>query len=685
MAASLPPKVTTNTAQYLVAVYLAYLQGFEQHMTRSRQALQRHAASVAAGRPPPSGAPGLNGFTTAPSSSSASAQNSLTGALPNAPSPAQPSPAAMQMQQGQPVFPQKRGGGEVGSKVAPSPNADGSSPTTHTPAGGILSDPPKATKKRKVGKGSTGNSLHSSPCPPDPSMCPPIPERPSTPNRTRFKVEYKPLHIPLPTLAGWDERAVASTFPKNNLAHPSRSVHELGIIDMEAVLMGLRSRISRELSYALAVLSMLSMPHPEEHIGGLPLAHLPEVYLELLELVEEVTFGEDGYVAWDKQASAHAEQSDGDYAAADVDILAMNFSEMERLGRDFDLSVPSIDVGEAGWPRERTGGSTDIILTTLNLLRNLSMLKENEDIMAKRPETFILLSRIVDARLARKPGTYSSTRPYSVLELARVRRDVVVILTNLGALTNLRSVPFPCVLAIFRLLSHFLSSGFEHLISKETAYGPTPSVREVPPSVVFSIHRALEAFCKIASADSNREVLGRIPSDELVGLFENLIKLFPLTRRANEAMHTIEEFLGYTECLALSLYSLVFLSSMSARASMRSLPGVTGVIRRLIWDTISRGFDFKANPFCILCRRLCEVLGVLNGTACPTGEGGAGGQMGFSAGAGDGKGWRWASGVIQNGWLAAESDRVGEGLSVRNLDGPAFAELDGMWWGVVDG
>ena len=499
------------------------------------------------------------------------------------------------------------------------------------------------------------------------------PERPPTPKRARYRVEYRPLHPHLPTLGGWDESYVTSTFSKNDLGQPSRSIHELGVVDMEAVLMGLRSRLSRELGYALTVLSMLSMPHPEEQIGGLPLMHLPDIYLELLSMIEEAALRQEDFDAWVNNAESRKEE--GLYASADLNRLS--FIELERLGQDLDFRVEEDEDARFQLPRDQTGGQTDVVLAGLNILRNFSMLPENQPMMASRSELFRLLATVSDARLCRLPGEPDSGKPYSILELARVRRDVVIILTNVSNSVNLRAVPFTCTLAVFRLLSTFLTSGWEAILTEDSPYGPPLTIRDSPPPLILSNHRALEAFCKLAASDVNRGVLAHVPSGELVSLFTGLIRLLPTSRRSFDAMHGMEDYLAHCESLALSLYSLAFLSPLSTRAEMRSLPGAVGVLTRVIYDNIGRQYDFKSNPFGILSRRLCETLGVLNGTVSASGDVET---MAFSAGSGDGKGWKFASMVVEKGWLASESERLMECLGVRGLDVPAFGELDGMWW-----
>lgn len=501
---------------------------------------------------------------------------------------------------------------------------------------------------------------------------------------------------------------VSSTFPKHSLEQGTRPIHDLAVVDMEAILMGLRSRMPKELGYAVTVLNMLSMSHPEENINGLPLHHLREIFIELLDLTEEAAFGEEGRGGWLKKwhdlndvkeesaAAAAAAAAVAAAAAADDDdknnsymdnLNKMSFFELERLGRDFDFSICQ-DEEEYQWRREETGGNTEIVLACINVLRNFSMLPDNQELMASYPQMINLLASISDARLCRLPGESCTkiNRPFSIIELARVRRDCVSILVNIGEYVELPRVPSSSSLAIFRLLSTFIASGWESSALNEPIYGPTlsSSIRDVgPPAIVPSINRALAAFSLLAQPDANREALGSsVPPSELVDLYESLLKLLPVTKRQFEAMHSIEEMLGYNETLALCLYSLAFLSPLPVRASMRNVPGSIPLLTRIIFDTALQKSDYRTNPFGILCRRLCETLGVLNGTVSPAGtvEGPSG--MGFGGGGIDGSGWKFASGKVENGWLAGKEEGVlGAILGVKGMSWAALGELDGMVWG----
>ncbi|WVR07003.1 hypothetical protein IAU60_004042 [Kwoniella sp. DSM 27419] len=672
---SIPPQSTTNPVQYIIAGYFAWLHPFETHMSKQRQAAAQRQQADPAGRPPGAMGQAANGIPPVTAPSPVTNAGTPTAMVP--PSPAMSAYTSADSPAAVPAKPKNKGGRPRKNplKPVPPPISTGSTPPVSQTSGEL-----SAKKRKRDKKGDLMSSAENS-APTTPSVAhDPLPtqpagqtERPSTPKRARYRVEYRPLHKNPADLGGWDASVVAATFPKNSLMQGTRPIHDLAIVDMEAILMSLRSRLPHELGYALPVLLMLSMPHPEENIQGLPLHHLREIFQEILELITEAVFGPEGYDAWQEEVG------EGQSTAASLDN--MTFIELEQLGRDFDFSLNEDDSPN----RDQTGGQTDIILAGMNLLRNFSMFQDNQAIMASFPELFELLAIVTDTRLCRLPGQAGSKtgQPYSIIELARVRRDAICILGNIGNLVKLQSVTPQSTVSLFRLLATFLNSGFESLAIKEPIYGPINgvSVRDVPGPAVLSIPRALEAFSKLSLTDHNREVLGaRVPSAELVKLFESLIKLCPVKFRQFEAMHIVEDTLGYYECLSLSLYSLVFLAPMSTRAVMRRVPGALGILLRVILDTAVQKPDFRANPYGILCRRLCEALGVLNGTSA--GDASVSGGMSFSAGGIEGTGWKSASKKVEKGYLAgAEEQVLGVVMGVRGMDLPAFEELEGMCWG----
>lgn len=498
----------------------------------------------------------------------------------------------------------------------------------------------------------------------------PEPIRPPSPKRPRFKVEYRPLHVPTMGLGGWDERRIASTFPKHNRQQHNRSIHELNIVDMDAVLMCLRSRLPKELGYAITVLSMLSLAYPEDNYGGLPVSGVPEIMEELLELLAEKALGDEGLDGF--KGSLHQQSS--------ASVNKVLFSELQRLGKDKDNSF------EASEYRR----SPEIVLALLNLLRNLSLFPLNHEHLAVNTDLLQLLVAVSDPALC----TAFGGSVYTVVELARAQRDVVSIFANMGDFVDLRQFDFATVTSLFRLLSSFLVPAWEVIqAASHTSMIYGPPVQERPP-VVLSICRALEAFSKLAAADTNREVFSRLPASDVVGLYAALIKLLPVDNAQIHVVSVNEDILCFAEMTGLALYSLAFLATPATRAEMRRVPGAVDIVSRIILKAApirqqppSQAPGAPPVPFpspianlSLFGRRLGEMLGVLNGTWTPGGGSSGPTAMGFGAGGVEGKGWTFKSQSVEPGWLAGWQERMMEVL-YEPMDPVLWQELDGLVWG----
>ena len=721
--------MTVNPRQWIVEAYRLWLSPFEAHMTKNRATIvQRHAAqtkeAAAAGLPAPPALPThLSAQTQLPATAPSDHHSTPHLAPPSIAIP--PSPSAPQLAANDVIHTSGFAAGLPGSTPIPSiPLA--STPghfTFQQPSNITLSQLPTRSdsvvsssnpfpvkvesslpptpavpatplppKKRKRDKTLTKSSRdNSAPLTPVTATAPPLPpEKPSSPKRIRYRVEYRPLHYPPLSLGGYDQPHVSSTFMRNNLSQSVRSIHDLGVVDMDAILMGLRSRLPREVAYAITVLNMLSMPHPEERIPGLPLRHLSELYAELLDIIGEAAFGEAGTAAWAKvnltgSTRPHAVANGHEAFVSHLCLEKLTYLELERLGLDLDYSLEGDESERYQRNEPDTNKRPDIVLAGLNLLKNLSLYDENQRQMGSAPALFDLLAAVSDSRLCRAPHLngvkYDKSKPFTILELVRVRRESVAILTNVGQFCDLRAIESPSMVAIFRLISSFIGCGFEALTDKESAFGQIPRFAEDgPPPFILSLTRSLEAFCKVSERDANREVLSSVPSDELIDLFSALVKLLPLTRRHFEALYTMEDYLAYCELLAMALYSLVFLSPTPVRAKMRAFPGMQSIVRRIIYDASRRGANFSQNVFSVLARRLAEMLGVINGTVSVGGESNI--VMGFSAGSGsgDGKGWTFANRVVEAGWLSMSTEEWQQLGVLPGMDASTLRELEGMWW-----
>ena len=169
------------------------------------------------------------------------------------------------------------------------------------------------------------------------------------------------------TVGGRDLRAIAEGHHRLTSRHALRDISEWGNIDIDALTMSLRSRISIEMGYALTTFTLLSIMRGQG-TSGFPIANCPELMDEALDLLVEVAFSEQ------EEDDAFAETvivthrqlvdtilEDGSKSFAGLDTI-QGMKNYDRLG-----------------PKQRPG---DIILAIVNIMRNLSVIPDNYDYLA---------------------------------------------------------------------------------------------------------------------------------------------------------------------------------------------------------------------------------------------------------------------------------------------------------------
>ena len=113
---------------------------------------------------------------------------------------------------------------------------------------------------------------------------------------SRRKIEYVPLAHEVVTAGGRDLDAIQHEFALA-AQRPLKDISEWGTVDIEALTLSLRSRISMELSYALTTFTILTLM-PFKH-SGFPISQAPDLFEELLDLVEDIAF-EGAEDTWSK-------------------------------------------------------------------------------------------------------------------------------------------------------------------------------------------------------------------------------------------------------------------------------------------------------------------------------------------------------------------------------------------------
>lgn len=493
--------------------------------------------------------------------------------------------------------------------------------------------------------------------------------QPPTGDPPKFKVEYMPVRRDVRTFGGWDLDMIdaqlgpilagRSRFP--------RSVREMGFVDIEGLIMSLKSRLEVEVTYALNALFVLSagVQAPGFH---LLLGLCEDLCDELLDLLEETAFDvsltKDGYEIDVSQhiAAQHVELppntlSHAEWIAGVLEDEEQNRSLPTRGGKR--RCVSRSEEGSV----EKKGGSqyfhaladereqirkAQIALSVLDNLRNLSMIPDNFAYLNNMPRFFEILMRIITVleleeadRRRRKAEQGTNTEPtvepngfvghpednedvlttvFTPSEAVRIRKDVLSILASLAKESCMLSkMDTKTVLTLIAFLKSFITDAGETeslcgTTFQEVLVGfpPHPTVQPVARKVPQHADMALEAFSSIAQPDENRKLLSEIlEDDQLVELGVGLIKLLPVSDTDFQMLKT-EARLGYCERIAMSLFDIAYMGNASVKHRLKSAPGIKGVMFRCIKRLMRVHPDFNHNPFSVLTRRLVEALRVLS-------------------------------------------------------------------------
>jgi SWI/SNF chromatin-remodeling complex subunit SWI1 len=374
-------------------------------------------------------------------------------------------------------------------------------------------------------------------------------------------------------------------------------------VDIEALTMSLRSRISTELSYALTTITILTLLRIKE--GAFLISQIPDLFEELLDLLEDVAF------------DAPEETDEDDHP--DTPILThhelMNML-IEEGNSPFASLKPKQGLKDpSSGPTQRPG---DIILAITNIIRNLALSTENHDYLARHERVFGLMLRLCSHK---RPSPSEAPVPLSpalsLNDLVVIRKDVVYFLINIVSavhLANTPSSPSPAEMRRARRAYELLVSYFIDPVEAVAPYAcllltsiPAHLANSKPP---LAIDSALEVFTRLSLTDDNRLMLCKsIPQKWLWSTIEALVHRLPLDQSDFQVV-VRSEWLGYMERVIMSLYSIAFFAPPAIKKRMKTDRQLcfTKVFLRLIKRlSIHTSPEIRAT-FAVALRRAIETL-----------------------------------------------------------------------------
>ncbi|KAH7335984.1 hypothetical protein B0J17DRAFT_630195 [Rhizoctonia solani] len=535
----------------------------------------------------------------------------------------------------------------------------------------------------------------------------------TTPRRT--KIEYVPLRLDVET---WGGRALdgmmAGVGTQGSMERSVRDISELGIVDITAITLSLRSRTPRALGYALGSLSVLS-----SHIQqSFPLVRCEDLLDVLVELLESAALDGDGWMGGPlgserqviqsriKQEQTPVKQEDAGeiWDEQDEETPIRTHRELVRIAADMGLGMRmrgrGWDGGVVGADVKREDGETDpeldsiygqvappgiarsdVIITIVRLLRNFSIGPENCQFMAREGSRVVdVLASIIGYRedKDRQEDVFSwdagvdinispISSPLNLPQLLRIRKDVLHIIANLGLHVRLgASTQTPQ--RLFELMASFILDPID-------TRSPVQLYQHLLPNRRFSLSTeiALDALSRLAHADANRAVFQRtVPPVLLKAVFMALVKMLPAEPNDMILLIRSEPWMAYAERISLALYALSCSLPSSIRALIRTQHRQLGAT---ILRMMCRMAQYDPSPdksttpwaqrslFVCLVRRVVEALRIIDEPEEEI------------------QGWPVRGGKLEggkaSGWLAglgAEDALVM--MSIEGMDGVLFEDLE---------
>lgn len=505
---------------------------------------------------------------------------------------------------------------------------------------------------------------------PQTSAPPPASSRPRS-QLTRTKIEYIPLAREVDTYGGRDLNTLEDEYLRSQ-RRPMRDINEWGTVDIEALTMSIRCRLTVELSYALTTLTLLSTMKGPTPGSGFPIAQCSDLLEEVLDLLEDEAF--DGVadtpqycLMEDTQIPRHRE----------LVALALETELLPFAGLKSEQNLRRTDHG----PRHR---SSQIILAVMNIIRNLSVIPDNVQFMARHDRTLELVLRVCGVIVPPQGGPPRPTSPaLSIPDVLNVRKDALNILSNLSVIISFPPSTPPSESTI-RICTRIFELVASILIEPADAIPPTQMLKLggipfhncKPPSLSDV---ALDVFTHIAHLDHNRKIFSKaIPQQWLWRLLETLVRRLPVSD-PDFAFLSRESWLSYLEKATMAIYVIAFLSPPELKQKIKSARSLhfSQIMLRMAQRLAATNASPEARQwFLSTARRAIEAMKAVDGgeDAFDTSQA-TQPTLAFGMGFGESGETNVEKGM---GMLAGRRDAAWELLLHRDLDQTMFAELESL-------
>ncbi|KAF9229460.1 hypothetical protein BS17DRAFT_688881 [Gyrodon lividus] len=391
-----------------------------------------------------------------------------------------------------------------------------------------------------------------------------IPPSVSSRSRSQFlrtKIEYIPLAREVDTFGGRNLDVMEEEYQRAH-RRPMRDINEWGTVDIEALTMSIRSRLTAELSYALTTLTLLSTMKGPTPGSGFPIAQCTDLLEEMLDLLEDEAFDGVGdtsqhHLTEDTHIPRHRE----------LVTFALETESLPFAGINTEQGLRTTVHG----PRHRSG---NIILAVTNIIRNLSVIPDNVQFMARHNRTLELVLRVCGVVFPQDGPPRPTSPALTIADVINVRKDVLHTLSNLSPVISFSQSSSPSDSTI-RISTRIFELVASVLVEPAHAISPmqmlklsgVPIQNCRPPSLPDI---ALDVFTRVAHMDHNRHVFSaNIPQQWLWRLLETLVHRLPVSD-PDFAFLSRESWLSYLEKATMAIYAIAFLSPPELKKRIKS-------------------------------------------------------------------------------------------------------------------
>ncbi|KIO30860.1 hypothetical protein M407DRAFT_20182 [Tulasnella calospora MUT 4182] len=530
---------------------------------------------------------------------------------------------------------------------------------------------------------------------------PPTAQQPSGP---RMKIQYRPLFRQLNTYGGRNITAMERERASTQSRRAARPIEEWGEVDIEGLIMSIRSRVAVEVTYALTALLALSTAGRRQEEGFILTPCQDELIPVLLAFLKETAFGSEDADESPEPAIPPSQPPSKQWTHQELLKIALEDGS-EIFGPGFDFTSPSGQRRRDGrrcadperGPKERPA---DVVLIVIQLFRNLSAFPANAEILMKYPAITNIIVRLCcfedESISASFPQPLASL--FTLTDLIKVQDHALHYLANVSQWLNFEDLLPQTPQRIFRLAARYVVSPSVAVSPYHAAVqSSNPQQPPLPPSAP---DLALDMFSRVSHRDEHRRVFSQsMHPQEIFNLYSALVRMLPVGREDYTVMtlnqHSLEAWVGYAERIMLSIYGLVFLAPPSLKRKMK-LPGVTSIITRLSYFymkcTTPDGKSFAvapapnaSHPFMVISRRAVETLKLLDQEGDCFGDDGAASMTGpfgfptFGMGYGEPdamgtKAREEGIGILAGSWEQV----VMRMMQCAGVDDEFFAEMDSL-------